>query len=108
MHQQQQPTPTPDNAEAAEQTASSTNRPVQTVHSGAIGASVWQNKNDKFGITLSRSWKSEGEETQHSKTFYAGNREDLHKAIDQACDIAKALERSVEQRIQQLGSELSQ
>ena len=109
--QQQQPNQPSAAAQSAatqpEATDTGVARPVQTARSGAVGASIWQNNNDNFGITLSRSWKSKDGETGHSKTFYAGNRDDLHKAIDQACDIAQALERSVAQRIEQLGSDLT-
>ena len=103
MQPQQQPT--------GNQTApqgQSTNGPVQTVRSGAIGASIWQNENDTISITLSRSWKpSETEDFRHSKNFFARNREQLHETIDKACDVAEGLERALKQRVQKLSGQVS-
>lgn len=83
-------------------------RPVHTVRSGAIGASIWQNKNDNFGITFSRSWKSQDGDTGHSKTFYAGNRKDLHAAVDAACDMAESFEQVAKRRIDELSSDVQE
>ncbi|MDC0936284.1 hypothetical protein OAS39_08340 [Pirellulales bacterium] len=87
--------------------------PVTTARSGAIGASVWANTTQSgkevFGITLSRAWKSQdGEKSGYSPTFYASNRDDLHRAIDSACDQAQAIERATARRIDQLQSDVGQ
>lgn len=109
--QTQQPQTSPVAVETSTETGTTqepTNRPLQTARSGPIGASIWQNQNDKIGITLSRSWSPQEGETKYSSTFYAGNREDLHKAIDQACDIAQALERAVANRVDDLQTQVKE
>ena len=83
--------------EAEKTTETETKRPVKTVRSGPIGASIWQETSeggkDYLAITLSRAWKSQdGEKSGYSHKYFAGNRGDLHKAIDQACDAVEALE----------------
>lgn len=104
MQQQQQPT---ENQNQASPQGQSTNGPVQTVRSGAIGASIWQNENDTISITLSRSWKpSETEDFRHSKNFFARNRGQLHEAIDKACDVAEGLERALKKRVEKLSAEV--
>ena len=112
---QQQQTPNPTPAQAAHPAEGNQNQarngasqgPVQTVRSGAIGGSIWQNKNDRIGVTFSRAWKNAEGESGHSKTFYAGNRAQLHEVIDKACDVAEALERATAIRINQLSDGVS-
>ena len=79
-----------DAASTKAESQKTTSRPVHTTRSGSIGASIWKN-NDSYGITLSRAWKPEGKDFRHSKTFYSNNRQDLHQAIDAACDYIEAL-----------------
>ena len=105
--QQHQPNPTPAATTPEAQPQTKSPGPVQTVRSGAIGGSIWQNQNDKIGITFSRSWKNQQGESGHSKTFYAGNRAQLHEVVDKACDIAEALERAVGNRINQLSDSVA-
>ena len=71
--------------------------PVETVRSGSIGASIWQETSqggkEYYAITVSRSWKAnDSDEYRYSNRYFSRNREDLHKAIDQACDRVEALE----------------
>ena len=108
MHQQQQPPTENATPEANSQSPSTTNKPVQTVRAGAIGGSIWRSETDHIGITLSRSWKADDGRSGHSKTFYAGNRKQLHEVVDQACDIAEALERTLGKRVDQLKDNLKQ
>lgn len=102
MHQQQQPCTENTTTEASSPSPSAKNSPVQTVRAGAIGGSIWRSETDNIGITLSRAWKAEDGRSGHSKTFYAGNRKQLHEVVDQACDIAEALERTIGKRVDQL------
>lgn len=72
--------------------------PVETVRSGPIGASIWQEKSESgkeyLAITLSRSFKTnDAEPFKYSHKYFSRNRADLHDAIDKACDIVEALER---------------
>lgn len=72
--------------------------PVETVRSGPIGASIWQEKSESgkeyLAITLSRSFKAnDNEPFKYSHKYFSRNRADLHEAIDKACDIVEALER---------------
>ena len=73
-------------------------RPIETVRSGAIGASIWLETGaegaEYFAITFSRSWKSKSSGKQgYSQKFFPRNREELHAVIDKACDAVEALER---------------
>jgi len=72
--------------------------PVETVRSGPIGASIWQEKSESgkeyLAISLSRSWKpNDSEQFKYSHKYFSRNRANLHEAIDKAYDIVEALER---------------
>ena len=75
-----------------------TKRPVKTVRSGAIGASIWLETGAEgvqyHTLTLSRSWRSKNTgKDGYSTKYFARNRADLHAAIDLACDAVEELER---------------
>ncbi len=72
--------------------------PVETVRSGPIGASIWQDQSESgkeyLSISLSRSWKpNDSDQFKYSHKYFSRNRADLHAAIDKACDFVEALER---------------
>lgn len=74
-------------------------RPVETLRSGAIGASIWEEKASDgrtyHTISLSRAWKSQQDETKsgYSQSFFARNRQDLVNVIHQACDAVERREK---------------
>ena len=84
--------------ETAAQAPEQQRGPVETVRSGPIGASIWQEKSESgkeyLSISLSRSWKpNDSDQFKYSHKYFSRNRADLHEAIDKACDIVEALER---------------
>lgn len=77
-------------------------RPVKTVRSGDIGASIWLDKSESgkeyYSISLSRAWKPKDSESfSYSHKYFAGNRANLHEAIDKACDVVERLENQANQ-----------
>lgn len=81
--------------EATKKTTSK--RPVRTVRSGSIGASIWQETGaegaEYLAITLSRSWKSKNTgKDGYSNKFFARNEADILETVRLACQAARELE----------------
>lgn len=86
--------------ETQTETTTESRKPVATTRSGSIGCSIWKNATDDgreyHVFTISRAWKTQaGDKSGYAPNYFGGNRDDLHKAIDAACDEIAKLDQSL-------------